>query len=70
MESEKAAQPELRSWARQQRRSADFQPAVSPLGHYEQVDATKVKFVRPLKTREKQKFSYEVTTRHGANAVK
>ena len=37
---------------------------------YEKVDATKVKFVLPLKPHEKQKFSYEVTTRHGANAVK
>ena len=37
---------------------------------YEQVDATKVKFVLPLKPREKQKFSYEVTTRYGTNATK
>ena len=37
---------------------------------YEKVDATKVKFVLPLKAREKQKFGYEVTTRHGTNAVK
>ncbi len=35
---------------------------------YEKVDATKVKFVRPLKPREKQTFTYEVTTRVGANA--
>jgi hypothetical protein len=37
---------------------------------YEQVDATKIKFVLPLKAREKQKFSYEVTTRYGTNATK
>ena len=37
---------------------------------YEKVDATKVKFVLPLKAREKQKFSYELTTRLGTNAVK
>jgi hypothetical protein len=37
---------------------------------YEKVDATKVKFVLPLKPREKQKFSYEVTTRYGTNATK
>jgi len=37
---------------------------------YEKVDATKVKFVLPLKPREKQKLSYEVTTRYGTNATK
>ncbi|PAW87051.1 MAG: hypothetical protein B9S33_06955 [Pedosphaera sp. Tous-C6FEB] len=37
---------------------------------YEKVDATKVKFVRPLKAREKQMFSYELTVRHGTNATK
>ena len=37
---------------------------------YEKVDATKVKFVLPLKAREKQKFSYELTIRHGTSAVK
>ena len=37
---------------------------------YEKVDATKVKFVLPLKPREKQKFSYELTVRHGTNATK
>ena len=34
---------------------------------YEKVDATKVKFVVPLKPRAKQKFTYELTTRHGTN---
>jgi hypothetical protein len=37
---------------------------------YETVDKSKVKFVLPLKSREKQKFSYELTTRHGTNVVK
>ena len=37
---------------------------------HEKVDATKVKFVLPLKSREKQKFSYELTTRHGTNVQK
>ncbi len=37
---------------------------------YEKVDATKVKFVLPLQAREKQKFTYELTVRHGANATK
>jgi hypothetical protein len=37
---------------------------------YEKVDAHKVKFVRPLKPREKQTFAYEVTTRQGTNATR
>ena len=37
---------------------------------FEKVDATKVKFVLPLKSREKQKFSYELTTKMGTNATK
>jgi len=37
---------------------------------YEKVDKSKVKFVLPLKSREKQKFSYELTTRYGTNIVK
>ena len=37
---------------------------------YEKVDATKVKFVVPLKPREKQKFTYELTTRLGTNATR
>ena len=37
---------------------------------YEKVDAIKVKFLLPLKPREKQKFGYELTTRHGTNATK
>ena len=37
---------------------------------HENVDAQKVKFVRPLKPREKQKFTYELTTRYGTNATR
>ena len=34
---------------------------------HENVDAHKVKFVLPLKSREKQSFTYELTTRYGTN---
>lgn len=37
---------------------------------YENVDADKVKFVLPLRPRERQTFSYELTTRHGVNVTK
>jgi hypothetical protein len=37
---------------------------------YEKVDATKVKFLLPLKPRGKQTFNYEVTTRYGTNATR
>ena len=37
---------------------------------YEKVDATKVKFLQPLPARAKQQFTYELTTRHGANVTK
>ena len=37
---------------------------------YEKVDANKVKFLRPLKAHEKQKFSYELTTRYGINVTR
>ena len=37
---------------------------------YEKVDANKVKFLLPLKPHAKQTFTYEVTTRHGANAAR
>ncbi|HWN94812.1 MAG TPA: DUF4139 domain-containing protein [Methylomirabilota bacterium] len=37
---------------------------------YENVDRTKVKFVVPLAPRAKQKFSYELVTRHGTNATR
>ena len=34
---------------------------------YENVDKAKVKFVLPLAARGKQKFTYELVTRHGTN---
>ena len=37
---------------------------------YEKVDAGKVKFVLPLKPREMQMFSYEVTMNYGANVTR
>jgi len=37
---------------------------------YENVDKTKVKFVVPLAPRAKQKFTYELVTRHGTNATR
>ena len=37
---------------------------------YENVDKTKAKFVLPLGSRAKQKFSYELVTRHGTNATR
>ena len=37
---------------------------------FEKVDATKVKFVLPLKPRELQSFTYQLTTRHGSNVTK
>jgi hypothetical protein len=41
----------------------------SPLP-YENVDAKKVKFLLRLNPREKRKFTYELTTRHGTNATR
>ena len=37
---------------------------------FEKADATKVKFVLPLRPRENQKFTYELTTKLGTNATK
>jgi hypothetical protein len=37
---------------------------------YEKVDANKVKFLLPLKSRAKQTFTYEVTTRYGTNVTR
>jgi hypothetical protein len=37
---------------------------------YINVDSTKVKFVIPLAPRAKQKFTYELVTRHGTNATR
>jgi len=36
----------------------------------EKVDANKIKFLRPLTSREKQKFTYELTTRYGVNTTR
>jgi hypothetical protein len=38
--------------------------------NYENVEATKVKFILPLKPREKQTFTYQLTTRQGANVTR
>ena len=43
---------------------------LSTAANYENVDRTKVKFVVPLAVRAKQKFSYELVTRHGTNATR
>jgi hypothetical protein len=37
---------------------------------YEKVDQNKLKFILPLPARSQQKFTYEVTTRHGSNATR
>ncbi|MEY2410438.1 MAG: hypothetical protein QOF48_3108 [Verrucomicrobiota bacterium] len=37
---------------------------------YDKVDANKVKFVFPLKSREQRKFAYELTVKHGTNATR
>ena len=37
---------------------------------YERLDASKVKFIVPLSAREKQRFTYELETRHGTNATR
>jgi hypothetical protein len=37
---------------------------------FEKVDTGKVKFVLPLKSREKKTFNYEVTTRYGTNTTR
>jgi hypothetical protein len=37
---------------------------------FEKVDATKVKFLLPLKPREKQQFSYDETTNYGLNVTR
>ena len=52
------------------RRNFNGDWALATAAKYEKLDATKVKFVLPLKPRERQKFSYELTTRHGTNATK
>jgi hypothetical protein len=37
---------------------------------YEKVDANKVKWIFPLQPHQRQKFTYEITTRYGTNATK
>ena len=37
---------------------------------YERLDASKTRFVVPLKPNQKQSFSYTITTRHGTNATR
>ena len=44
--------------------------ALTTEAKYEKVDATKVKFLVPLKAREKQTLTYQLTTRLGSNVVK
>ena len=44
--------------------------AIATTTKYEKVDANKVKFVLPLNARAQQKFTYELTTRHGTSATK
>lgn len=44
--------------------------ALATEAKYEKVDATKAKFVTPLKPREKRTIAYEVTTRHGSNVTR
>jgi hypothetical protein len=48
--------------------SGDF--ALTTNAKYENVDARKVKFIVPLKPREKQTFSYDVVIKHGTNRTK
>ena len=52
------------------RRNFDGDWDIQTASKFEKVDATKVKFVRPLKSHEQQKFSYELTTRYGTNVTK
>ena len=44
--------------------------SISTTTAYEKVDASKVKFVLPLKPREARVFTYELTTRHGTAATR
>ncbi len=49
------------------RRNFNGDWSLSTDASYEKVDATKVKFLLPLKPHAKQTFTYEVTTRYGTN---
>ena len=44
--------------------------SLSTAAKYENVDANKVKFVVALKPREKQTFTFELTTRHGTSRTR
>jgi hypothetical protein len=44
--------------------------SLSTAAQYEKVDANKIKFVVPLNPREQKSFTYELTTRYGANATR
>ena len=52
------------------RRNFEGDWGIKTAAQFEKVDARKVKFVCPLGRREKQKFSYELTTRYGTNISK
>jgi hypothetical protein len=52
------------------RRSFSGDWSLDTAAKYEKVDASKVKFVIPLKSREQQKLAYEITTRYGTNATR
>jgi len=52
------------------RRSFQGDWSLATRSDYEKLDAAKVKFVMPLKPREKRQFSYELTVKHGTNATR
>jgi hypothetical protein len=52
------------------RRNFEGDWTISSATTHENVDATKVKFVLPLKPREKQTVKYELVTRHGTNRTR
>ena len=52
------------------RRSFPGDWTLTTAAQYENVDAHKVKFVRPLAPRARQKFTYQLVTRHGTNATR
>jgi hypothetical protein len=48
--------------------SGDF--TITTTAKYDRVGATKVKFIVPLKPREKQTFTYDVVIKHGTNRTR
>ncbi|MDB6035007.1 MAG: hypothetical protein JWM16_5345 [Verrucomicrobiales bacterium] len=52
------------------RRSFSGDWTIQTSSKYERVDANKVKFLLPLKAREKETFTYQMTTRFGSNITK